>query len=84
MLGVPRRTLVRWRDWWCQQFTQTALWRADCSRFMPPVPEDQLPGELIARFTGPAHEALMRLLVWLKPLTVGRGQPAAITLGEGH
>jgi hypothetical protein len=82
--GASVGPLVRWRDWWCQQFTQTALWRADCSRFMPPVPEDQLPGELIARFTGPAHEALMRLLVWLKPLTVGRGQPAAITLGEGH
>ena len=49
---------------------------------MPPVPEAQLPGELIARFTGPAHEALMRLLVWLSPVTVGPGQAAAITLHE--
>lgn len=81
-LGVPRRTLGRWRGWWREQFPQTALWRADCARFMPPVPEDQLPGELIARFAGPAHEALMRLLSWLSPLTVGRGQPAAIRLNE--
>ena len=27
-------------------------------------------------------EALVRLLVWLSPATVGRGQPAAITLHE--
>ncbi len=45
-------------------------------------PEAQLAGELITRFAGPAHEALMRLLVWLSPVTVGRGQPAAITLHE--
>ncbi len=83
-LGVARRTLARWRDWWHEQFPQTALWRAACARFMPPVPEALLPGELIERFTGPAHEALMRLLVWLSPVTVGRGQPAAITLHEGR
>ncbi len=83
-LGVARRTLARWRDWWREQFPQTALWRATCARFMPPVPEALLPGELIDRFTGPVHEALMRLLVWLSPVTVGRGQPAAITQHEGR
>ena len=83
-LGVERRTLARWRVWWCEQFPLTPLWRATCARFMPPVPEAQLPGELIARFAGPAHEALMRLLVWLSPVTVGRGQPAAIKLHEGR
>ena len=81
-LGVDRRTLARWRVWWCEQFPLTPLWRAACARFMPPVPETQLPGELITRFAGPAHEALMRLLVWLSPVTVGRGQPVAITLHE--
>ncbi len=81
-LGVGRRTLARWRGWWQEQFPQTPLWRAAGARFMPPVPEAQLPGELITRFSGPAHEALMRLLVWLSPVTVGRGQPAAITLHE--
>ena len=81
-LGVDRRTLARWRDWWREQFPQTPLWRAAGARFMPPVPEVQLPGELLTRFAGPAHEALMRLLVWLSPVTVRRGQPAAITLHE--
>jgi hypothetical protein len=81
-LGVPRRTLARWRDWWHEQFPRTPLWRATSARFMPPVPEAQLPGELIARFTGPAQEALMRLLVWLSPVTVRGAQPAAPALHE--
>ena len=82
-LGVDRRTLARWRVWWCERFPLTPLWRAASPRFMPPVPEAQLPGELITRFAGPVPEALMRLLVWLCPITVGRGQPAAaIKLNE--
>jgi hypothetical protein len=81
-LGVARQTLQRWQAWWIEQFPLTPLWRATCSRFMPPVPETQLPGELIARFAGPAHEALMRLLIWLSPATVGRGQLVAIKLNE--
>ena len=49
---------------------QAPLWRA-AAWFMPPVCEAQLPGALIGLFAGPAHEALMRLLVWLGPITVG-------------
>ncbi len=82
-LGMDRRTLARWRNWWREQFPRTPLWQATCARFMPPVPEAQLAGELIARFAAPAHEALMRLLLWLSPVTIGRGQPAAIRVHEG-
>jgi hypothetical protein len=83
-LGVARRTLQRWRDWWQEQLPLTPLWRAACARFMPPVRAEDLPGELLERFTGPAHEALLRLLMWLSPITVG-GTPAAATeLREGH
>ena len=81
-LSVDRRTLARWRDWWQEHFPQTPLWRATCARFMPPVPEALLPGELITRFAGLAPEALVHLLVWLSPVTVGHGQPGAITLHE--
>jgi hypothetical protein len=83
-LGVPRRTLARWRAWWHEQFPQTPLWRATCARFMPPVPDVQLPGALIERFAGAPPEALMRLLVWLSPLTVSRRQHAAIGLHEAR
>ena len=81
-LGVARQTLQRWQAWWIEQFPLTPLWRATCGRFMSPVAQAQLPGELIARFAGPAHEALMRLLIWLSPATVGRGQPVTIKLNE--
>jgi len=82
-LGVARRTLARWQHWWREQFPATALWRAGCAQFMPPVPEAELPGALISRFAGPPHEALMRLLVWLGPVTVGPGRRATIRLCEG-
>ena len=83
-LGVARRTVARWRVWWREQFPLTPLWRAACARFMPPVPEAQLPGELIERFTGAAQGALLRLLVWLSPVTVRSGQPVATLLHEAR
>ena len=83
-LGVARRTLQRWQDWWREQFPLTPLWRSACARFMPPVSTEQLPGELLERFTAPVHEALMRLLVWLSPVTVRDAQPAAVELHEGR
>jgi hypothetical protein len=82
-LGVARRTVARWREWWREQFPLTPLWRAACARFMPPLPTQCLPGGLIERFAGPAHEALMRLLVWLIPVTVHDGGPSSIELHEG-
>lgn len=82
-LGIARQTLQRWQAWWREQFPLTPLWRAACARFMPPVAVQRLPGELLERFTGVAHEALLRLLLWLAPVTVGAG-PAAIELHEGR
>lgn len=48
----------------------TPLWLAQCARFMPPVSAAQLPVGLLARFTGEPAEALLRLLVFLAPITV--------------
>jgi len=69
-LGIPIRTLERWRQWWQTDFALTPLWQVQCARFMPPVATHRLPGELLERFTGAAHEALLRLLLFLTPLTV--------------
>jgi hypothetical protein len=69
-LNVPVLTLRRWRHWWQAQFPQTALWQAACARFMPPVVSDLFPASLLERFSGSAEEALMRLLVFLSPITV--------------
>jgi len=69
-LTIPLRTLQRWRQWWCQQFPQTPLWQAACARFMPPVATGSIPAGLLERFTGNTEEAMMRLLVFLSPITV--------------
>ncbi len=69
-LNVPLLTLRRWRHWWQAQFPQTSLWQAACARFMPPVGSDLFPASLLERFSGSAEESLMRLLVFLSPLTV--------------
>ena len=69
-LGVSVRTLERWRRWWQTGLALTPLWQAQCARFMPPVARERLPGELLGRFTGPAGAPLLRLLLFLSPLTV--------------
>jgi hypothetical protein len=70
-LAVPVRTLARWRAWWREQFPRTALWQAACARFHPPVATDRFPASLLERFAGEAVAVLMRLLVFLSPVTVG-------------
>ena len=77
-LGVPVRTLERWRQWWQTDFVVTPLWQAQCARFMPPVEAERLPGGLLDRFAGEAPETLLRLLYFLAPLSVR----ALITVGE--
>jgi hypothetical protein len=79
-LQISSLTLARWRSWWIEQFPLTPLWQAICARFMPPVSVSDFPASLLERFTGAAQESLMRLLVFLTPLTVGR----PIKLMEGR
>jgi hypothetical protein len=71
-LGVPERTVSRWRSWWLQIFPATPLWLADCARFMPPVQTEHLPNSLIERFKGADADSLSHLLVFLSPLSVRR------------
>jgi hypothetical protein len=78
-LNIPLRTLQRWREWWVEQFPLTPLWQADCARFMPPPDTESFPASLLERFVGDAAEALLRLLVFLSPLTV---RPVALNEGR--
>ena len=66
-LGVPERTVARWRQWWLQHFACTALWQEMNARFMPPLQIVDLPLSLIGRFTGAPQEAMLRLLSFLSP-----------------
>jgi hypothetical protein len=69
-IGVPERTITRWRQWWLHTFCATPLWQAQSGRFMPSVELSELPQSLMARFTGTAHEAMGNLLRFLCPLSV--------------
>jgi hypothetical protein len=75
---VPVRTLRRWQRWWQEQLPLTTFWQIAAARFMPPVLAAAMPGALAVRFIGTAAEALLRLLVFLSPLTV-----TLITPGDG-
>ena len=79
LLDVPVRTLGRWRRWWQEQFPLTPLWRGACARFMPPLMGVEMPTSLLARFTGTPAQSLMRMLLFLSPLT-----GCVITLGKGR
>jgi hypothetical protein len=79
-LSVSVRTVQRWRQWWRAQFPRTDLWQTRCARFMPPVEVSLLPAALPARFDGMPHEAMLRLLRFLMPLT----GTIPITLREGR
>lgn len=68
-VGVSRRTVVRWRQWWCKQLIATPFWRAASSRLMPPVEHAELPASLLERFAGAAVERLVSLLRFIAPLT---------------
>ena len=78
-LNVPVRTLQRWRQWWIEMFPLTPLWQASGARFMPPVTNDVFPAGLLERFAGDAAGQLMRLLVFLSPVSV-----MAISLPKGR
>jgi len=69
-----------WRGWWREQFPRCAFWQAACARFMPPLAIGALPASLLERFGGALAEPMMRLLVFLSPITVCR----PITLQEAR
>lgn len=79
-LSVPVRTLERWRRWWQVQFPLTALWRAACGRFMPPVATGDLPASARERFAGTSAQSMRHFLMFLTPLTVA----PPITMQEGR
>ena len=83
-LGVARQTMQRWQAWWTEQFPLTPLWRATCTRFMPPADVLGFPGTLLERFAGSPANRLMHLLVFLSPVTLRGGGPAAVAVFEGR
>ena len=70
MVGVSRRTLERWRQWWVEEFTETAFWRSAMGCLAVPVEKSMLPLSLLECFhkrTEP--EKTIDLLRFILPLT---------------
>ena len=68
-LGVDRRTLARWRQWWLVPFVESSFWRAARARFMPPLCQKTMPLSLGVRFAVERRDRLLDLLQFLAPIT---------------
>jgi hypothetical protein len=72
LVGVDRRTLGRWQEWWQESFPRTRLWKAVRARFVPPVEVSKLPASLLERFGEPTKPGpLLAVLRLLAPLSAG-------------
>jgi hypothetical protein len=69
VLGIDRRTLGRWRQWWLDTFVGSSFWKAARARFMPPLCERTLPLSLCQSFQVERRDRLLELLRFLAPLT---------------
>ena len=68
-LGIDRRTLQRWRQWWRDTFIESSFWREVRARFMPPLCQKTMPLPLCVSFEVERRDRLLDLLCFLSPIT---------------
>jgi len=68
-LGIDRRTVERWREWWLNTFERSVFWKAKRAQFSPPLDKDILPWSLWKVFGADRRDRLLNLLKFLSPLT---------------
>jgi uncharacterized protein with PIN domain len=73
LIGVSRRTVLHWQQWWRCTLPQTPFWRRAAAALHAPVVTADLPLSLLERFGGDAVQRLQALLRFLAPLTGGTG-----------
>jgi len=70
IVGVSRRTVERWRQWWLEQYPRSSFWRWASGQLATPVDEQTLPLSLLESFRKPgAEERTIDLLRFILPLT---------------
>ena len=69
VLGIDRRTLKHWREWWRRTFAQGRFWRAAQGRFRRPSLEERLPLGLVEAFGAQQSNGLVNLMKFLSPIT---------------
>lgn len=77
-LGVPVRTLKRWRRWWQETFPTTPEWRVKRGACAAPPEEPPLRWLLRTMHGRTLRARLLRSLVWLMPWT------RSCVLGDGQ
>lgn len=68
-LGIDRRTLERWQQWWLVTFVEGSFWREARARFMPPLCPKTMPWSLCVSFEFERRDRLLELLKFLAPIT---------------
>jgi len=68
-LGIDRRTLERWRQWWRVIFVGSSFWREARAQFMPPLCHKTMPWSLCVSFEVERRDRLLELLKFLAPIT---------------
>ncbi len=78
LLGITRRTLVRWRRWWTTMFAASRFWKSLGGRFIPAPLCEELPASVLSRVLDTDDEpAVVLLLRLLGPITTRPGLEAS-------
>ena len=72
-LGIDRRTLKRWREWWLKSFVATKFWKGRRGDFVPLLDEASLPLSLVNGF-GRTRKGVVALMEFLSPITTTWGE----------
>jgi len=73
-MGICRRTLERWRQWWADEFTRTSFWQSAKGWLAQPLENETLPASLLECFQKPTHqERTIDLLRFILPVTTSSG-----------
>lgn len=68
MIGIGRRTAIRWKNWWRTSFRRSSQWGYLRTFLMPPIDESRLPASLFERFAGQGR--LVSLLQFISRVVV--------------
>lgn len=70
LIGVSRKTLLRWQIWWRESFLNSRFWQYSQAFMMPPLDSASIIRGLVERFSAQCEIVnLARLLRFLSPLT---------------
>jgi hypothetical protein len=70
LVGVSRRTVERWRQWWLNDFVRSPFWRFARGRLVSPIDEQALPLSLLDSFNRrTCGKKVIDLLRFILPLS---------------